>query len=77
MAISVSKSALKPKLLDYLRKVERDKQYIVVTDRNRPVARIVPYTDDGRDIFKELKGSVLSYDSPLDPVGEDDWESNT
>ena len=77
MAISVSKSDLKPKLLDYLRKVERDKEGIVVTDRGRPVARIVPYSESEGDILKELKGSVLSYDAPLDPVGEEDWEADS
>ena len=76
MAVSISKSRLKPKLLSYLRKVEQKKVAITVTDRGHPVAQIVPFRKRGKDPLKELRGSVLSYENPLEPVGVEDWELN-
>lgn len=73
MTLTVAKFALKPKLLEYLRRVAQKRETIVVTDRKRPVAKIVPF-DDETDVFAELKGSVRHYERPLDPVAEEDWE---
>lgn len=74
MAVAISKSALKPKLLDYLRRVERNKESIIVTDRGRPVAQILPFTESKQDQMGALKGSILHYVDPLEPVGLEDWE---
>lgn len=74
MTISVSKSVLKPKLLNYLRQIEKTKESILVTDRGHPVAKIVPYADGEKTVLQELKGSVMFYDNPLEPVGIADWE---
>ena len=74
MAVAISKSALKPKLLDYLRRVERNKESIIVTDRGRPVAQILPFSESKQDRMNDLKGSILHYVDPLEPVGLEDWE---
>lgn len=74
MSISISKSDLKPKLLSYLRKVEQKKESIIVMDRGTPVAKIIPYTEKKKNILDQLAHSVIHYDNPLDPVGEEDWE---
>lgn len=39
---SISKTALKARMLEHLRRVEETGQGLVVTDRGRPVVRIVP-----------------------------------
>ena len=39
---TVSKGALKAKMLEYLRRVEETGEELIVTDNNRPVLRIVP-----------------------------------
>lgn len=76
MHITVSKSKLKPKLLEYLRRVETTGEELVVTDRGKPVARIVPYREEAKeDVLASLRGTVVRYDRPTDPVGEDDWEA--
>ena len=74
MAKSISKSALKPKLLNYLRLVEQKRESLIITDRGRPVAQIIPFTNSKSDRLNELKGSVLHYEDPLKPVGLEDWE---
>jgi prevent-host-death family protein len=70
MATRISKSELKPHALRYFRQVERTRQEIIVTDRGRPVLKIVPYSEDPRTALQQLRGSVVKYDDPLKPVGQ-------
>jgi len=71
----VSKSKLKPRVLEYLREVERSHQEIVITDRGRPVAKIVPYASGDEDALAALRHSVLRYDRPTEPLDPEDWEA--
>ena len=75
MPTVVSKSKLKPRALHYFRYVERTRREVLVTDRGRPVVKIVPYREDPDLALKELRGSVLKYDRPTEPVAAEDWES--
>jgi len=72
---TVSKSRLKARALAYFRQVERTGRELVVTDRGRPVLKIVPYRVESREARRALKGSVRRYDQPTEPVGVEDWES--
>ena len=72
---TVSKSRLKAKALEYFRQIEQTGRELVVTDRGRPVLKIVPYRGEAREARRALKGSVLRYDHPTEPVGIEDWES--
>jgi prevent-host-death family protein len=72
---TVSKSKLKAKALEYFRQVEKTGSEILVTDRGRPVLKIVPYREKTEEARRALKGSVLKYDDPTAPVGVEDWES--
>ena len=74
METIVSKSKLKPRVLEYLREVEQSHREIVITDRGRPVAKIVPYVSPGEDPLAELRGSVLRYDRPTEPLDPEEWE---
>jgi antitoxin (DNA-binding transcriptional repressor) of toxin-antitoxin stability system len=48
----------------------------IVTKHGEPVARLVPYAEADRpSIFGSMKGTVLGYDRPLDPL-EDEYEIN-
>lgn len=71
----ISKSRFKPRALEYFRLVQETGKPIVIADRGKPVLKIVPYTEDPAEGLKALRGSVLEYDKPLDPVGIEDWES--
>ena len=74
MTITLSKAKFKPKVLELLRQVEQTGTELVITDRGRPVVRIVPYDRDHTHILTDLRGSVEAYLEPTEPVGEDDWE---
>lgn len=70
----ISKSHLKSQLLEKLRKVEKEKKPLVITHGGKPVLKISPYNEDPQQVLKSLRGSVISYIDPTQPVGEADWE---
>lgn len=72
---AVSKSKFKPRVLHYFREVERSRKPLTITDRGRPVLRIVPYEESPEAALKVLRGSVLLFEDPLAPVGVEDWEA--
>lgn len=46
-----------------------------ITDHGKPVLKIVPYAHDPAEALRSLRGSVIRYADPLEPVGLEDWES--
>jgi prevent-host-death family protein len=72
----VSKSRFKAHALELFRQVERTGKPIVITDRGTPVLTVAPYREDHDASVKLLRESVVRYDAPTKPVGEDDWDSN-
>lgn len=75
MTRMVSKADFKARALECFRWVERTGKPLVVTDRGHPVIKITPYREATEDALAPLRGSVLRYDDPLEPVGVDDWEA--
>ena len=72
---SVSKSRFKAKALEYFRLVETTGQPLVITDRGAPVLQLIPYQADPRESLRALRDTVVRYDAPTQPVGDQDWES--
>jgi antitoxin (DNA-binding transcriptional repressor) of toxin-antitoxin stability system len=75
MGHTVSKSQLKPRLLEYFRLIEESGEALIITDRGRPVLKVIPYTADPEDRLKILRNSVLEYDDPTEPVALEDWKA--
>jgi prevent-host-death family protein len=72
---SVSKSGFKSRALEYFRQVEQSRKPLIITDRGKPVLKVVPFSEDPEAILTELRGSVIKYESPTKPVGQSDWEA--
>jgi prevent-host-death family protein len=70
----VSKSKFKPRALEYFRQVEESGEPLIITDRGRPVLKILPYSQQGIRGLESLRDSVVKYEKPLEPVGLEDWE---
>jgi hypothetical protein len=70
----VSKSEFKSRALELMREVEESGQTLIVTDRGQPVVEVKKLQKTASDPLEELKGSVLFYERPFDPVGDEDWE---
>jgi antitoxin (DNA-binding transcriptional repressor) of toxin-antitoxin stability system len=75
MPKTVSKSQFKPHSLEYFRTIEQTGEELVITDHGRPVLKVVPYISDPEECFRGLRNTVLKYESPLEPVGVQDWEA--
>ena len=74
----VSKSHFKAHALELFRQVEASGEPLVVTDLGRPSIEVRPYRPAGyadADPLELLRGSVLRFDEPFEPVGENDWEA--
>ena len=73
----VSKSRFKAQALELFRQVEASGEPLVITDHGRPTLEVRPYRPVRPDAnpLEELRGSVLRFDDPFAPVGEDDWEA--
>ena len=74
MARMVSKSRFKPRALNFFREVEQTGEEIIITDRGKPVLKVVPYTEKPEIWLKSLRGTVKRYKKPTDPLTED-WEA--
>lgn len=72
----VSKSQFKAQALEFLRQVEKQKQPLIITHEGKPVIKVIPYNEKSRqeEILQSLRGSVLKYEDPTEPVGLEDWE---
>lgn len=71
----VSKSQFKAQALEYLRTVEHKKQPLIITHAGKPVVKVIPYKEQSQEeILKSLRGTVLKYEDPTEPVGLEDWE---
>ena len=75
MAERVSKSHFKAKALEFFRQVEATGESVVITDHGQPKLEVRRYSAPRRDPLKALRGTVLRYQAPMDPVGEDDWDA--
>lgn len=75
MHTQVSKSQFKAKALEFFRQVEASGESVVVTDHGQPKLEVRPYKPSTRSPLDVLRGSVLRFDRPTEPISEDDWES--
>jgi prevent-host-death family protein len=71
----VSKGEFKARALEYLRQVEGSGEELIVTDRGQPVIRILPIGRSEADARSILRGALLRYDAPTEPVAIEDWEA--
>ncbi len=76
MQQTISKSQFKAHALELLRVVEQQKKPLIITHGGKPVVKVIPYKEESKseDILKSLRGSVLRYDNPTEPVGLEDWD---
>ena len=72
MPKTVSKSDFARRPLAYLREVEQTGEPMILTDRGRAVLRIVPQAA-ANDVLASLRGCVVRYDDPTEPVATEAW----
>jgi prevent-host-death family protein len=68
----VAAAAFKARCLELMDRVRETGAEYVVTKHGRPVARLVPYEErQTASLFGAMKGTVLKFERPLDPVDAD------
>jgi len=70
----ISKSKFKPKALEYFREVERSGKSLIISDRGKPVLKIIPYSLNTISTLNSLRESVVKYEDPLEPLDPVNWE---
>ena len=75
MADTISKTRFKAHALEYFREVERTGRELVITDRGRPVVKLVPFTVEPGRALLALRESVVRYEAPTEPGGDGEWEA--
>jgi prevent-host-death family protein len=71
---SIAAAGFKARCLELMDRVRETGVEYVVTKHGKPVAKLVPYTDrQQKALFGSMKGSLLKYDRPLDPL-DDEWD---
>lgn len=71
----VSKSEFKAKALEFFRQIEASGESVVVTDHGKPALEVRTYRSMERNPLDVLRGSVVRYENPTEPVAEGDWEA--
>ena len=71
---TVSKSALKARMLEYFRRIEETGEELVVTDNNQPVLRIIPIRRriPAAEMFADVRGKFPYRGDALSPT-TDEW----
>jgi prevent-host-death family protein len=65
----VSAAEFKATCLELMDRVRETGVEYVVTKHGRPVAKLVPYSDpEKQPLFGSMKGTVVSYERPFDPI---------
>ena len=77
METEVSKSQFKAKALEIRRRVEATGEPVLVTDLGKPTIEVRRHRSLERSPLDLLRGSVVDYLDPTEPVGEQDWEALT
>ena len=64
----VSKASFNERTLDYLREVEATGNELIITDQGKPVLKLMRYSPDPKALLESLRGTVVRYDDPTEPV---------
>jgi hypothetical protein len=75
MTTQISKSQFKAKALELFRRVETTGLPLVITDNGQPKLEVRRYQPPKQNPLEKLRGTVLYYHNPTDPVGDEDWDA--
>jgi prevent-host-death family protein len=75
-AREVAAAEFKARCLELMDRVRETGTEYVITKHGTPVARLVPVVERAaQSFFGSMKGTVLGYERPLDPL-DDDYDVN-
>lgn len=74
--MQIALNSFKAKLSEYINQMLSTGQPIFITKHGKTIAKVLPSDENEawNSIKEEMKGSVLKFDNPTEPVGTEDWE---
>lgn len=73
---SIAAADFKARCLELMDRVRETGVEYIVTKHGEPVAKLVPHTTpDRKPLFGSMKGTVLKFERPLDPI-DGEWDVN-
>lgn len=72
----LSKSQFKPRALEIMRQVEQTGEPVIITDHGKPTLELKVYQAPDVDPLDRLRGTVVEYDQPTEPLDSSLWEAN-
>ncbi|HGL4258641.1 type II toxin-antitoxin system Phd/YefM family antitoxin [Burkholderia dolosa] len=73
---AVSISQFNARVLEYLQFVETSGEKLIVTEHGKPAFEIRPCCPGGSRALHTLRGAVVRYDCPVDPMTKDAWQAS-
>lgn len=71
----ISASEFKARCLELMDTVRDKHETIIITKHGTPVAKLVPFDPETRDIWGYMRGSVLWYGDLISPI-DVEWDAN-
>ena len=71
---TVSKTEFKAKALELFRGIEQTGESKIITDHGKPTLETRKLLQDKPDPLTLLRGTVVKFETPHDPVDENDWD---
>jgi prevent-host-death family protein len=73
---TIAAAEFKARSLELMDRVRQTGAEYIVTKHKEPVAKLVPYVASRRSrLFGSMKGTVLQYERPFDPI-DAEWDLN-
>lgn len=70
MSQEITAAEFKAKCLKLMDRVEQNRTEVVITKRGKPVAKLVPITDEAPALFGFMEGTATIKGDILEPTGE-------
>ncbi len=74
--MQIALNEFKSKLSLFINKMIATSDPIFITKHKKVIAKVVPSSNEElwKSVEGKMKGSVIKYENPEEPVGEEDWE---
>ena len=74
MEKQISKTEFKAHALEIMREIEASGNELIITTHGKPRLVIQKYAPKAQNPLQQLAQSVVKFESPFDPVADNDWE---
>lgn len=75
MSTCIPKAEFAAHALEMFERVATTGEELLITDGGDPVVKLVSCQPDPLAMLRSLRGTVVTYDEPTEPVATTEWES--